>query len=82
MLVRFFSRNLHARRTVPIAMNASSNPKVCFLRRMYVLNPTATKERPRNMKEMTMMASGKPSGDINLAEGSVSLEGVAIVDLG
>lgn len=34
------------------------------------------------MKEMTMMASGKPSGDINLAEGSVSLEGVAIVDLG
>ena len=34
------------------------------------------------MKEMTMMASGKPSGAINLAEGSVSLEGVAIVDLG
>jgi hypothetical protein len=49
---------------------------------MYVLNDTATRESPRKMYEMIMIASGKPFGTISLAEGSTPPEGVAIVDPG
>jgi hypothetical protein len=61
-------------------MNASSMPNVHCFRRMNVLNDTATRESPRNMNEMTMMASGKPLGAINLAEGSMPSGDPAIVE--
>ena len=69
------------RRTVPIAINASSRPNVPFLRRMNVLNDTATRDMKRKMHEIMMIASGKPSGAINLAEESIPFKGVAITNL-
>lgn len=74
--------NFGKKSTVPMAINASSRPNVRFFRRMYVLSDTATRERARKMYEIIMIASGKPLGNISLAEGSTPLEGVAIVNLG
>jgi hypothetical protein len=49
---------------------------------MYVLNETAMRESPRKIHEVTMMASGKPSGVISLAEGSMALGAADMVDPG
>lgn len=53
-----------------------------FLRRIYVLNDTVKRDKPRKMDEITMMTSGKPSGTISLADGSMPFEDVDIVDPG
>lgn len=49
---------------------------------MYVLNDTVKRDRPRKMDEIIMMARGKPSGVISLADGSMPFEDVDIVDPG
>lgn len=51
-----------------------------LLRRIYVLIDTVTRERPREMDDIMIIASGKPVGAISLAEASISFEGTAIVD--
>ena len=68
-------------RTVPIAINASSIANVPFLRRINVLNDTATIEMKRKMLDMMMIARGKPCGAISLAEGSTPFEGIAIAEI-
>jgi hypothetical protein len=68
-------------RTVPIAINASSIANVPFLRRINVLNDTATIEMKRKMLDIMMIARGKPCGAISLAEGSTPFEGIAIAEI-
>lgn len=68
-------------RTVPIAINASSIANVPFLRRINVLNDTATIEMKRKMLDIMMIARGNPCGAISLAEGSTPFEGIAIAEI-
>lgn len=63
-------------------MNASSQPKMPRLRRMYVLRVTVTIDAAKKIEEMMIIASGRPVGAISLAEGSTAFVAIANEDLG
>jgi hypothetical protein len=46
---------------------------------MKVRNATVTMDRAKKTDEMTMIASGRPSGEINLADGSISFVDAIVV---
>ena len=63
-------------------MNASSQPKMRRLRRMYFLSDTVTIDAAKKIDEMMMIASGRPVGALSLAEGSIEFVAIANEDLG